>query len=95
MKNKEPEKINIENNALGIDFSKSKKIKSYFDKNKFLWSKETTPGPVVGGVATLYTTSKRAMDSIKLEEQKILIDIEKKTKIKLNSLDVQIENNQQ
>ena len=35
------------------------------------------------------------MDLIKLEEQKILIDIEKKTKIKLNSLDVQIENNQQ
>ena len=95
MKNKQPEKINIENNSFGINFSKSKKIKSYFDKNKFLWSKETTPGPVVGSVATLYTTSKRAMDSIKLEEQKILIDIEKKTKIKLNSLDVQIENNQQ
>jgi len=95
VKNKEPEKINVENNSLGIDFSKSKKIKSYFDKNKFLWSKETTPGPVVGPVATLYTTSKRAMDSIKLEEQKILIDIEKKTKIKLSSLDVQIENNQQ
>ena len=95
MKNKEPEKINVENNALGIDFSKSKRIKSYFDKNKYLWSKETTPGPVVGAVVTLYTTSKRAMDSIKLEEQKILIDIEKKTKIKLNSLDVQIENNQQ
>ena len=35
------------------------------------------------------------MDLIKLEEQKILIDIEKKIKIKLNSLDVQIENNQQ
>ena len=95
MKNKEPEKINVEKNTLGIDFSKSKKIKSYFDKNKFLWSEETTPGPVVGEVATLYTTSKRAMDSIKLEEQKILIDIEKKTKIKLNLLDVQIENNQQ
>ena len=95
MKNKDPEKINVENNTFGIDFSKSKKIKSYFDKNKFLWSKETTTGPVVGSVATLYTTSKRAMDSIKLEEQKILIDIEKKTKIKLNSLDVQIENSQQ
>ena len=95
MKNKEPEKINVENNTLGIDFSKSKKIKSYFDRSKFLWSEETTPGPVVGEVATLYTTSKRAKDLIKLEEQKILIDIEKKTKIKLNSLDVQIEKNQQ
>ena len=50
---------------------------------------------VIGNKATLYTTSKRAMDLIKLEEQKILIDIEKKIKIKLNSLDVQIENNQQ
>ena len=95
MKNKEPEKINVENNTLGIDFSKSKKIKGYFDKNKFLWSEETTPGPVVGEVATLYTTSKRAKDLIKLEEQSILVDIEKNTKIKLNSLDVQIENNQQ
>lgn len=95
MRHKEPEKINIENNPLGIDFSKSKKIKNYFDKNKFLWSKETTPGPVVGATVTLYTTSKRAMDTIKLEEQTILIDIEKKTKIKLNSLDVQIQNNQQ
>ena len=95
MKNKEPEKINVEKNTLGIDFSKSKKIKSYFDKNKFLWSEETTSGPVVGEVVTLYTTSKRAMDLIKLEEQRILVDIEKKTKIKLNSLDVQIENNQQ
>ena len=88
MKNKQPEKINIENNSFGINFSKSKKIKSYFDKNKFLWSKETTPGPVVGSAVTLYTTSKRAMDLIKLEEQRILVDIEKKTKIKLNSLDV-------
>jgi len=95
VKNKEPEKINVEKNTLGIDFSKSKKIKSYFDKNKFLWSEETTSGPVVGEVVTLYTTSKRAMDLIKLEEQRILVDIEKKTKIKLNSLDVQIENNQQ
>ena len=95
MRNKDPEKINVENNPLGIDFSKSKKIKNYFDKNKFLWSKGTSPGPVVGAALTLYTTSKRAMDTIKLEEQKILIDIEKKTKIKLNSMDVQIENNQQ
>ena len=92
---KEPEKINVEKNPLGISFSDSKKIKNYFDKNNFLWSKETIPGPVIGSTATLYTTSKRAMDLIKLEEQKILIDIEKKTKIKLNTLDVQIQNSQQ
>ena len=95
MKNQQPEKINIEKNPIGISFTKSKKIKSYFDKNNFLWSDETTPGPVIGKTATLYTASKRAMDLIKLEEQKVLIDIEKKTKIKLNFLDVQIDNNQQ
>ena len=95
MKKKEPEKINVENNSLGINFSDSKKVKNYFDKNIFLWSKETTPGPVTGSTATLYTTSKRAKDLIKLEEQKILIDIEKKTKIKLKTLDVQIQNSQQ
>jgi hypothetical protein len=95
VKKKDPEKINIEKNSLGINFSESRKIKNYFDKNLFLWSEETTPGPVVGATATLYTTSKRASDLIKLEEQKILIDIEKKTKIKLNSLVVQIDNSQQ
>ena len=95
MKNQEPQKIDVEKNPLGISFSKSKKVRKYFDENTFLWSKETTPGPVIGNKAALYTTSKRAMDLIKLEEQKILIDIEKKIKIKLNSLDVQIENNQQ
>lgn len=95
MKKQQPEKINIEKNPIGISFTKSKKIKNYFDKNSFLWSDETTPGPVIGKTATLYTASKRAMDLIKLEEQKILIDIEKKTDIKLNFLDVQIDNNQQ
>jgi len=95
MKKREPEKINVEKNSMGISFSESKKVKKYFDNNNFLWSKETTPGPVIGSTATLYTTSKRAMDLIKLEEQKILIDIEKKIKIKLNTLDVQIQNNQQ
>ena len=95
MKNKEPEKINIENNTIGINFSESKKIKSYFDKNKNVWSKEIVSGPVVNKVATIYINSKRLKDIIELEEQKILIDIEKKTKIKLKSLRVEIENNQQ
>ncbi len=95
MKKKEPEKINIEKNTLGINFSESKKIKSYFDKNKDVWSKEIVSGPVVKKVATIYTKSKRLKNIIELEEQKILIDIEKKTKIKLKSLRVEIENNQQ
>ena len=73
MKNQQPEKIDVEKNPLGINFLKSKKVKKYFDENTFLWSSETTPGPVIGNKATLYTTSKRAMDLIKLEEQKICL----------------------
>ncbi len=95
MKNKEPEKINIEKNTLGINFSESKKIKNYFDRNKEVWTKEIVSGPVVKKVATIYTKSKRLKNIIELEEQKILIDIEKKTKIKLKSLRVEIENKQQ
>ena len=95
MKKNEPEKINIENNKLGINFSESKKIKRYFDKNKNAWSKEIVSGPVANKVGIIYTKSKRVKNIIELEEQKILIDIEKKTKIKLKSLRVEIENNQQ
>ena len=95
MKNNEPEKINIENNKLGINFSESKKIKDYFQKNKSAWAKEIVSGPVINKTGTLYTKSKRVKDIIELEEQKILIDIEKKTKIRLKSLSVEIENNQQ
>ncbi len=95
MKKKQPEKINIEKNTLGINFSESKKIKIYFDKNNSIWAKEIISGPVVNKTGTIYTRSKRVKDIIELEEQKILIDIEKKTRIKLKSLSVQIENNQQ
>ncbi len=45
--------------------------------------------------AIIYTESSRVKDLIQLEEQKILIDIEKKSEIKLLSIDVQILNNQQ
>ena len=52
MKNQQPEKIDVEKNPLGINFLKSKKVKKYFDENTFLWSRETTPGPVIGNKAT-------------------------------------------
>lgn len=91
----EPTKINIERNSLGINFEKSKKIENYFNKNKYSWSNEISIGPVLNNKATIYTESKRVKDIVQLEEQKILIDIEKKLKIKLLSIDVQILNNTQ
>ena len=95
MESKHPTKINAETNDLGISFSKSKKIEKNFSKNKYKWSKGIFIGPVLQNKAVIYTESSRVKDLIQLEEQKILIDIEKKSEIKLLSIDVQILNNQQ
>jgi len=95
MESKYPTKINTEKNDLGINFSKSKKIDSYFSKNKYKWSDEISVGPVLNNTSVIYTESSRVKNLIELEEQKILIDIEKKAGVKLISIDVQILNNQQ
>ena len=95
MESKYPTKINAEKNDLGINFSESKKIDSYFSKNKYKWSKEISVGPVLNNTSVIYTESSRVKNLIELEEQKILIDIEKKAGVKLISIDVQILNNQQ
>ena len=95
MESKYPTKINAEKNYLGINFSKSKKIDSYFSKNKYKWSDEISVGPVLNNTSVIYTESSRVKNLIELEEQKILIDIEKKAGVKLISIDVQILNNQQ
>ena len=95
MESKYPTKINAEKNDLGINFSKSKKIDSYFSKNKYKWSDEISVGPVLNNTSVIYTESSRVKNLIELEEQKILIDIEKKAGVKLISLQVQILNTQQ
>ena len=95
MESKYPTKINAEKNDLGINFSKSKKLDSYFSKNKYKWSDEISVGPVLNNTSVIYTESSRVKNLIELEEQKILIDIEKKAGVKLISIDVQILNNQQ
>lgn len=95
MESTEPTKINAERNNLGISFEKSKKIENYFNKNKYTWSKEISLGPVLNNKAIIYTKSKRVKDIVQFEEQKILIDIEKKLNIKLLYIDVQILNNTQ
>ena len=95
MESKYPTKINAEKNDLEINFSKSKKIDSYVSKNKYKWSDEISVGPVLNNTSVIYTESSRVKNLIELEEQKILIDIEKKAGVKLISIDVQILNNQQ
>ncbi len=93
MLNKEPQKINP--NDSGIDFSKSEKIRKYFKSDKTHLYEETIPGPVIGEELIIYVDTKRLKNLIELQQEKLLIDIEKNTKIKLKKLNIQIDNNQQ
>ena len=93
MLNKEPQKINP--NDSGIDFSKSEKIRKYFKNDKNHLYKETIPGPVIGEELIIYVDTKRLKNLIELQQEKLLIEIEKHTKIKLKKLNIQINNTQQ
>ena len=93
MLNKEPQKINP--NDSGIDFLKSEKIRKYFKNYKTRLYDETIPGPVIGEELIIYVDTKRLKNLIELQQEKLLIDIEKNTKIKLKKLNIQIDNNQQ
>ena len=93
MFNKEPQKIN--SNDSGIDFSKSEKIRKHFKTNKTRLYGEIIPGPVVGEELIIYVDTKRLKNLVELQQEKLLIDIEKNTKIKLKKLNIQVDNNQQ
>ncbi len=93
MFNKEPKKIN--SNDSGIDFSKSQKISEYFKNNNTQLFSETTPGPVIGEELIIFVDTKRLKNLIELQQEKLLIEIEKNTKIKLKNINIQIHNNQQ
>ena len=93
MFNKDPKKIN--SNDSGIDFSKSKKISEYFKNHNTQLYSEITPGPVVGEDLILYVDTKRLKNLIELQQVKLLIEIEKNTKIKLKNMNIQIHNNRQ
>ena len=93
MFNKVPKKIN--SNDSGIDFSKSKKISEYFKNHNTQLYSEIIPGPVVGEELILFVDTKRLKNLIELQQEKLLIEIEKNTKIKLKNMNIQIHNNQQ
>ena len=93
MFNKDPKKIN--SNDSGIDFSKSEKISEYFKNHNTQLFSEITPGPVVGEELILFVDTKRLKNLIELQQEKLLIEIEKNTKIKLKTMNIQIHNNQQ
>ena len=94
-KQKGPERINIEENNLGINFKKSEKIKNYFNKSSYPWKNDIVTGPLVDNVFIIYVNSKRLKDVIELESLKIINNIEKKLGFSVNSILVQLQNNQQ
>ena len=94
-KQKGPERINIEENSLGINFKKSEQIKNYFRKSSYPWKNDIVTGPLVNNVFIIYVNSKRLQDVIELESLKIINNIEKKLGFSVNSILVQLQNNQQ
>jgi len=94
-KQKGPERINIEENSLGINFKKSEKIKNYLNKSSYPWKNDIVTGPLVDNVFIIYVNSKRLKDVIELESLKIINNIEKKLGFSVNSILVQLQNNQQ
>ena len=94
-KQKGPERINIEESSLGINFKKSEKIKNYFNKSSYPWKNDIVTGPLVDNVFIIYVNSKRLKDVIELESLKIINNIEKKLGFSVNSILVQLQNNQQ
>ena len=54
MLNKEPEKINPNNNSLGINFKNSKKIENYITNSHYKWVDDVVTGPVLGDTLVVY-----------------------------------------
>ncbi len=92
MLKKDPERINPNTNSLGINFKESKKIEDYLTKSHYIWSEDVVAGPVLSGTLVVYVDNSRVKKIVELDEQNLIINIEKNTKIKLKSIDVQISN---
>ena len=90
-----PEKINIEENNVGINFKKSKRIEKHFNSSSYPWKDEISSGPVINDSLVIYVDSKRLKDIIELESLKIINNIEKKLGFSVNSIRVELQNSQQ
>jgi len=90
--NKDPERINPNTNSLGINFKESKKVENYLTKSHYMWVGDVVTGPVLGETLVIYVDNSRVKKIVELDAQNLIINIEKNTKIKLKSVDVQISN---
>ncbi len=92
MLNKDPERINPNTNSLGINFKESKKVENYLTESHYMWVGDVVAGPVLGETLVIYVDNSRVKKIVELDAQNLIINIEKNTKIKLKSVDVQISN---
>ena len=90
-----PEKINIEENSVGINFKKSEQVKKHLNNSSYPWKEEISSGPVINDSLVIYVDSKRLKDIIELESLKIINNIEKKLGFSVNSIRVELQNSQQ
>ena len=91
MLNKDPEKINSNNNSLGINFINSKKIENYITNSHYKWA-DVVVGPALGDTLVVYVDNSRVKKIVQLDEQNLIINIERNTKISLKNIDIQISN---
>jgi len=89
---KDPERINPNTNSLGINFKESKKVENYLKESHYMWVGDVVAGPVLGETLVIYVDNSRVKKIVELDAQNLIINIEKNTKIKLKSVDVQISN---
>tara|TARA_Y100000022_G_scaffold195408_1_gene201050 strand:- start:46 stop:333 length:288 start_codon:yes stop_codon:yes gene_type:complete len=89
---KDPERINPNTNSLGINFKESKKVENYLTESHYMWVGDVVAGPVLGETLVIYVDNSRVKKIVELDAQNLIINIEKNTKIKLKSVDVQISN---
>ena len=92
MSNKEPEKINPNKNSFGINFKNSEKIHNYITNSHYRWADDVVAGPVLRDTLVVYVDNSRVKKIVQLDEQNLIINIEKNTKIKLKNIDIQISN---
>ena len=72
MLNKEPEKINPNNNSLGINFKNSKKIENYITNSHYKWADDVVAGPVLGDTLVVYVDNSRVKKIVQLDEQNLI-----------------------
>ena len=74
------------------DFKNSKKIENYIINSHYKWAEDVVTGPVLEDTLVVYVDNSRVKKIVQLDEQNLIINIEKNTKISLKNIDIQITN---